>query len=59
MFGFCTLLSMGGKLIELFKKYNFDPILYKYLQNTYTYHWNDWDCDAPADYICQAPCIDV
>ena len=30
------------------------------LQMTYTYHWNDWDCNSQlADYICEAPCIEV
>merc|ERR1712141_519170 len=27
---------------------------------TYTYHWNDWDCNSQlADYICEAPCVEV
>merc|ERR1711992_115188 len=35
-------------------------IRYTSLGMTYTYHWNDWDCNSQlADYICEAPCIEV
>merc|ERR1712203_244686 len=31
-------------------------IRYTSLGMTYTYHWNDWDCNSQlADYICEAP----
>merc|ERR1712184_68459 len=35
-------------------------IRYTSLGMTYTYHWNDWDCNSQlADYICEAPCLEV
>jgi len=35
-------------------------VRYTSLGMTYTYHWNDWDCDSElADYICEAPCLEV